>query len=234
MYYCSMGIKGFEKFSLLDYDDKVSATLFFNGCNMRCPFCHNSSLVLGKDDREDIPFDDVYEYLIKRRKMVDAVTISGGEPTLVSNLKDIIKKIKELGYLVKLDTNGTHPEVISDLLNENLLDFIAMDIKNSIEKYPLTAGRNINMDNIKKSISLIMNSGVDYEFRTTIIKEHHSLEDMKDIALLIKGAKKYRLQKFVDHGTCIENNLHEIDKDEALTFVDFLKGFINDVNLRGY
>lgn len=229
-----MGIKGFEKFSLLDYDDKVSATLFFSNCNMRCPFCHNSSLVLGKDEAEDIPYEDVMDYLRKRRNVVDAVTISGGEPTLVKNLKEFITEIKELGYLVKLDTNGTHPEVVKDLLDNNLLDYIAMDIKNSEEKYSLTAGRIIDMEKIKETISIIMNSKLDYEFRTTLIKEHHDLNDMKGILKLIKGAKKYRLQKFVDHGTCIEDGLHEVEEKVAKEFLEVFKGSIDDVSLRGY
>ena len=229
-----MGIKGFEKFSLLDYDNKVSATLFFSNCNMRCPFCHNSSLVLGKDEAEDIPYQDVIEYLKKRKNVVDAVTISGGEPTLQKNLKEMIQEIKELGYLVKLDTNGTHPEVVKDLLDSKLLDYIAMDIKNSEEKYPLTAGRMIDMGKIKESINLIINSGIDYEFRTTLIKEHHRKEDMEGILDLIRGAKRYRLQKFVDHGTCIESGLHEVETNEAKEYLTIFKGSITDLELRGY
>lgn len=229
-----MGIKGFEKFSLLDYDDKVSATLFFSNCNMRCPFCHNSSLVLGKDEAEDIPYQDVIEYLKKRKNVVDAVTISGGEPTLQKNLKEMIQEIKELGYLVKLDTNGTHPEVVKDLLDSKLLDYIAMDIKNSEEKYPLTAGRMIDMEKIKESINLIINSGIDYEFRTTLIKEHHRKEDMEGILDLIRRAKRYRLQKFVDHGTCIESGLHEVETNEAKEYLTVFKGSIADLELRGY
>ncbi len=201
---------------------------------MRCPFCHNSSLVLNPNSAPDIPFEEVYDYLKLRKNVVDAVVFTGGEPTLIPDLQKTIMKVKELGYKVKLDTNGTNPNVVKELIENNLVDYIAMDIKNSFTKYDFTSGTKINQDKIKESIDLIMSSGVDYEFRTTIIKGHHTLEDMKEIAQMINGAKKYRLQKFTDRGTCILEGLSEIPKDEASSWVEELKKTISDVSLRGY
>ena len=229
-----MGVKGFEKLSLVDYDNKLSAVIFFGGCNFRCPFCHNYDLVINPNKEEDIPFDTILSYLKKRVGVLDAVVFTGGEPTLFNVLKPMIEEVKMLGYLVKIDSNGTNPEVLKELIDEGLIDFIAMDIKNSFNKYDETSGVKVNHNNIKASIELIMNSGVDYEFRTTIINEYHDQEDMLEIAKMIKGAKKYRLQKFTDHGTCINDNLHEVDIKKAQEFVEILKPYISNTELRGY
>ena len=229
-----MGIKGYEKLSLVDYDLKLSTTIFFGGCNFRCPFCHNSSLVIDPNQNSDISFDEIIDHLNKRKGVIDAVTFTGGEPTLFLELKDYIKKVKEMGFLVKLDTNGSNPSVIEELLKENLLDYIAMDIKNSLEKYSLTCGVYIGEENIKKSISLIMSSNIEYEFRTTLISEYHTIEDMFAISNLLKGAKKMRLQKFIPSENCINKNLSEIDINTASNYVSILKKTISDVSLRGY
>ena len=234
LYYINMGIKGYEKLSLVDYDLKLSATIFFGGCNFRCPFCHNSSLVLNPNSVKDIPFCEIIEHLKKRRGIIDAVTFTGGEPTLFKELKAYIKQVKELGFLIKLDTNGSNPSVIKNLLDENLLDYIAMDIKNSLTKYPFTCGVQINIENIIKSIEIIMNSNIDYEFRTTLIKEHHLEEDIYDISNLLKGAKKMRLQKYIPSENCIDASLNEVRKEDALKYVSILKKTISDVSLRGY
>ena len=229
-----MAINGFEKLSLLDFDDKISSVIFFGGCNLRCPFCQNFDLVMMPDTCDVIPFEEVYEYLKKRKGILDAVVITGGEPTLEKDLKETIIKIKELGYLVKLDSNGTNPEKLKELVNEGLIDYIAMDIKNSFTSYQKTAGVALKLEKIKESIDYIMSCGVDYEFRTTIIKEYHTAKDMREIGELIKGAKKYRLQKFVDHGTCLIDGLHEVPIDEAEAFKTILKEYIDNVDLRGY
>ena len=229
-----MAIKGIEKFSLLDYDDKVSCVIFLSNCNMRCPFCHNAPLVLDPNFGENIPFEDVLSYLEKRKGLVDAVVVTGGEPTLTSDLYDMVKKIKDLGYLVKLDTNGTNPAILKKLVEDKLVDYVAMDIKNSLAKYPLTCGVNLNLDKIKESIAYLIQGNVDYEFRTTVINGYHTLEDMKEIAQLLKGAKKYRIQKFNDRETCIKQGLSEIPKEEAEEFIKALKNDIDDVALRGY
>ena len=229
-----MIINGFEKLSLLDFDDKISSVIFFGGCNLRCPFCQNFDLVMMPDTCDVIPFEEVYVYLKKRKGVLDAVVITGGEPTLEKDLKEMIIKIKELGYLVKLDSNGTNPEKLKELVNEGLIDYIAMDIKNSFVSYQKTAGVALKLEKIKESINYIMSCGVDYEFRTTIIKEYHTAKDMREIGELIKGAKKYRLQKFVDHGTCLIDGLHEVPIDEAEAYKTILKEYIDNVDLRGY
>lgn len=229
-----MKIKGYEKLSLVDYDLKISTTIFFGGCNFRCPFCHNSPLVLNPNVGDDIPFSEILDHLTKRKGMIDAVVFTGGEPTLVPNLKDLIKQVKELGFLIKLDTNGTNPDVVKDLIDEGLIDFVAMDIKNSLDKYDLTTGVKVNLDNIQKTINILMNSNIDYEFRTTVIKEFHTLTDIKKISILLKGAKKMRIQKFIASENCINSHLNVVDREEAILFVNELKKTISDVSLRGY
>lgn len=229
-----MDFSGLEKFSLVDYETKLSAVLFFAGCNFRCPFCHNRSLVERLEFGPKIPFEEILDFLKQRKNMLDAVVITGGEATLMPDLKEKIIKIRSLGYLIKLDTNGTNPVVLKDLLDSNILDYVAMDIKNSLEKYPLTTDSNVLIKNIKQSIDLIINSGVDHEFRTTVVKEYHTLEDMEKIALLIKGAKRMRIQKFVLSENCIRQDLHEIDELTAKTFVECIKKTISDTSTRGY
>ena len=234
-------IVGFEKLSLLDYDDKLSAVIFFWGCNFRCPYCHNADIVAkSHEDKAIIPTEDILAYLEKRKGVLDAVVITGGEPTLYINeeLIALMKKIKELGYLIKLDTNGSFPKRLKQLLDLGIIDFVAMDIKNSLVSYSKTIGGILDGEefliNIKTSIDIIMSSGVDYEFRTTIVKGFHTKEDMKEIGELIKGAKKYRLQKFVDQGTCMVDNLEAIPLEEAEEFVKILKPYIPNTDLRGY
>lgn len=230
-----MNICGFEKFSLVDYDNYVTCTVFTKGCNFVCPFCHNSSLVLKDKFADNIPEEDVFSYLQKRKGMVDAVCVSGGEPTLQPDLKDFIKKVKSMGFRVKLDSNGTKPELLKELIDEKLVDYVAMDIKNSLGKYAQTVGLNtINLNPITKSIELLKNSGIDYEFRTTLIKEYHTQSDIEQIAELIKGAKNYALQKFVDNGECITHNLTEVDKETVDSYVEIVKPFVQNVKVRGY
>ena len=197
------------------------------------PFCHNGDSVLGNN--HGIPFDEILDFLKSRVGLVDAVVVSGGEPTLMSDVKEKIIKIRELGFKVKLDTNGTNPEVLQELLNENLLDYVAMDIKNSEEKYPLTCGvKSVPMDKIKQSISILKSSGIDYEFRTTLVAEYHSIDDMPKIGELIKGTKKLYLQKFVDREGVIKKGLHHIEEVWANSFKDVLSNYVSSVSLRGY
>ncbi len=228
-----MALVGLDKMSLLDYEDKISCVLFYKACNFRCPFCHNGLTVLEADD--EILFDAALDYLKSRVGLIDAVVFTGGEPTLEPHLKEHIQKVKELGFLIKLDTNGTNPEILKDLIDSNLLDYIAMDIKNSPDKYPLTVGtNNININRIIESINIIMNSGVSYEFRTTLVKEFHSLEDMDSLGELIKGSRVLYLQKFVEREGCIQKGLHEVDEETAKEFIKVLNKYINKVELRGY
>lgn len=228
-----MEVYGLEKLSLVDYSNYACAVIFTGGCNFRCPFCHNSGLV----DKEVNPISnlEVLEFLEKRRKLLDAVCISGGEPTLQSDLIDFIKKVKNLGYKVKLDTNGTNPTMLKEIINNNLVDYIAMDIKNSFDKYPLTTGLNcIDLNNIKLSIDLIKESQIDYEFRTTLVKEFHEEKDIMKISDMLGECKRLYLQKFVSNENCINSNLNPIDKDTAENWRQILSQNIDHVYLRGY
>lgn len=227
-----MKISGIQKLSLVDFDGYVACTIFTSGCNFACPFCHNSRLV--NNTEPDIKEKEILEYLTKRKNMIDAVCISGGEPTLHHDLKDFIIKIKQLGYKVKLDSNGTNPEMIKDLYESKLIDYIAMDIKNSYEKYSITIGKEYELENIKKSINYIMSCGIDYEFRTTLVESLHEKDDMKAIGKMIKSAKKYYLQKFEDSGECIQSGLKEINKQLATEYLEIVKKYIPTAKLRGY
>lgn len=228
-----MEFVGIDKFSLLDYEGYVSAVIFAPACNFRCPFCHNGESVL--DSTQYIDFDEILQYLNDRKNVIDAVVVSGGEPTLMPDLVEKIRRIKELGFKVKLDTNGTNPLVVKSLIENKLIDYVAMDIKNSEEKYPITTGSKfVDINKIKETISVLINSGIDYEFRTTLVKELHSIDDMEGLAKLIMGAKKLYLQKFVDREGVIQKGLHHIDMEEALSYKDILSKYILSVELRGY
>ena len=229
-----MEFVGVEKLSLVDFDHHMSAVLFTNGCNFHCPFCHNSNLVTNTSANKQIPFAEIMSFLSKRIGLLDAVVVTGGEPTLMPDLIDKISAIKDLGYKVKLDSNGTRPEVIKKLVELNLLDYIAMDIKSSFDTYPDITDSFVNINKIKESINFIENCGLDYEFRTTLIKEYHTKEDIEKMGQALKGAKKMRLQLFVDSDTCIQRGLHEVELKEALEFKEILKKYIPDVELRGY
>ena len=227
-----MEFVGIDKFSLLDFDEKVSIVLFSPACNFRCPFCHNGDSVLNSNT--PIQFDEIYEFLKSRVGLIDAVVFTGGEPTLMPELKERIKLVKDLGFLIKLDTNGTNPKMVKELLDNCLLDYIAMDIKNSEAMYTETAGcPQINMENIKKSIEIIENSGINYEFRTTLVKEFHDEKSIREMAELVKGAKQLYLQKFVDREGVIQKGLHDVSIEEANRFREILSEFV-PTELRGY
>ena len=228
-----MDFVGIDKFSLLDYDENVTATLFMAGCPFRCPFCHNGQSVLGNNFA--IPFEEIISFLKTRTGLIDAVVVSGGEPTLMDDIVEKIEKIKELGFKIKLDTNGTNPDVLSELLRKNLINYVAMDIKNSEKLYPETTGvKNPQMDKIKESISIIMNNGIDYEFRTNLVDEYHSIDSIEEMGELIKGAKKLFLQKFVDREGVIKKGLHPVEQVWALSYKDILSSYVSNVELRGY
>lgn len=220
--------------SMVDYEGKIACTVFTGGCNFRCPFCHNALLVLGNVSNQTIDESEVLEYLKKRKGLVDGVVVSGGEPTLQQDLEDFIRKVKGLGYLVKLDTNGTHPEVVERLLSEKLLDYIAMDVKNSVKKYPLTVDKHLDISVIEKSIDLIKNSGVEYEFRTTLIREFHTEDDIAKIADMIEGAERYYMQKYNDNDGCISHGYSAFDKSEVEHFKALFDGKVKRVEIRGY
>lgn len=203
-----MIIGGFQKFSLIDYPGKISCIVFTQGCNFRCPYCHNPELIpfmpLVKIKEETI-----LSFLERRKGKIDAVVITGGEPTMQQDLLKFIQKIKEIGYLIKLDTNGSNPEMLEIIINHNLVDYIAMDIKAPLEKYREVIHSVISLEEVKRSIRMIMNSGIKYEFRTTVVKSQLSKEDIINIGKLVEGAELYILQKFIPSKTLDPNFSNE-------------------------
>lgn len=194
-----MNISGFQKLTLLDFPGHTACTLFTLGCNMRCPFCHNTPLVT-REAQERYTEEEIFSFLKKRKGLLDGVAITGGEPLLQKDIVSFIEKIRDLGYEVKLDTNGSYPEKLNEIIAKGLVSYIAMDIKNSGEKYPLTSGSDISYETIKESIRLIKDSGIPHEFRTTVIKEHHTEKDIISIAEMLGKNEKYYLQQFKDSG----------------------------------
>lgn len=231
-----MKIAGFQKFTLVDYPGKAAALIFLAGCNMRCPFCHNKDLVINPSKCKLIEEEEVLDYLKKRKKLLDGVVISGGEPTLQKDLEAFLVKIKDLGYLIKLDTNGSKPEKIQEFIYKGLVDYIAMDVKNRFLKYPITIGRtDFNLSNIDKSIAILKRGDVDYEFRTTIIDELHNDDDMKELAKMLKGAKRYYLQKFEDSDTVIKKGAFTAPSEEKMQhFIEIVKEEIPAAEIRMY
>lgn len=225
-----MNIAGVQKVTLLDYPGKVACEIFTQGCNFECPFCQNSSLIPITNTGE-FSEEEIFEYLNLRKNILDGVVITGGEPTVQKDLKGFIKKIKDLGLLVKLDTNGGNPKVLQELIDEDLVDYVAMDIKNIFNKYNITAGKKINLDNIKKSIEILKASKIDYEFRTTIIKEMHSLDDIVSICKLV-GNAKYYLQNFEDSENVLNHSLHGFSREELLFIDKYLKDLFPNVEIR--
>ena len=232
----NMNIQGLQKLTLLDYPGHVACTVFSGGCNFRCPFCHNALLVTRQSENaSNISEDDFFAFLKKRQGILDGVCLTGGEPLLDPDVFDFIRKIKELGYKVKLDTNGSFPERLLRLVDENLVDYVAMDIKNTLEKYGATVGlEKYDTSKIQKSIEILKSGKVDFEFRTTLVKEFHTQEDLESIGKLLQGAEKYFLQKFTDSGNLICDGLSEIDKKDACAMLEAVKKYIPAAELRGY
>ena len=228
-----MEILGIEKMSMVDYQDKICATIFTGGCNFRCPFCHNSGIV--EKEYQAIDEREILAYLTERKKLLDAVVISGGEPTLQKDLCEFAKDVKNLGYLVKLDTNGTNPFMLERLLKEKLIDYAAIDIKNDYEHYSLVAGvKNAAVENIKKSLELLKSYKVPYELRTTLIKEFHSKTNMEKMAKDLKGEHLLYLQKFKISDGVFNKSLNEVPKETAEEFAKILSKGVKEVKLRGY
>lgn len=234
-------IKGVQKISLIDYPGKISCVVFLNKCNMRCPYCHNPELVLDNYEKEfpDIGVEEFMEFLDKKRKWIDGVCITGGEPTLHSGLLEFTKMIKKKGLLVKLDTNGTNPNMIEEAINQNIVDFIAMDIKNTLSKYSKTVNMNVNIENIKKSISIIIEAGkdnkIDYEFRTTILPKHIGEKEIILIGEMLRGAKKYVLQQFHKQDSLIDDSFKNekiYNYSELNKFKEILEKYIQKVEIR--
>jgi len=226
-----MKINGLLKLTLLDFPGKTACTVFFGGCNFRCPFCHNASLVRGEG--EDIPEEEFFKYLSKREGIIDGVAVTGGEPILQPSLPDFLRRIKEMGFLVKLDTNGSYPERLRSLLEEGLVDYVAMDIKSSPEGYNRAAGCKVDMEKVRESVELLLSDKVDYEFRTTVAKGAVLFEDMEGIGRLIHGAKRYYLQGFVDSGDILGEGAGAYSKEEMEEMLEAVKKYVPSAELRG-
>ncbi len=227
-----MRISGLQKLTLLDYPEKVACTVFTFGCNFRCPFCHNAGLVVGEQP-EEIKEDDFFAYLDKRKGVLDGVAITGGEPTLQKDLIPFIKRIKGKGLAVKLDTNGARPKVIKDILDQGIVDYFAMDVKNGPKKYAATAGVDIDLNKIKESIALLIERAPDYEFRTTVVKGFHEKGDFEEIGKMIAGAKKYFLQKFTDSGAILGTGVGPCSEEEMESFLKEAQKYVPEAKIRG-
>lgn len=229
-------IGGLQKSSLIDYPGKISAVIFTQGCNFRCPYCHNPELIQAKCKVQNAKCHQktVLEFLKKRISKLDGVVITGGEPTLHDDLPEFIKQIKDLGFAIKLDTNGTNPQMLQQLINEKLIDYVAMDIKAPIDKYSEIVRTKVDTNKILKSIEILKNSNIDYEFRTTVVKSQLSRADFEKIGALIKYAPIYYLQKFLPTKTLEESFLTQetYSEEEFITIIEMLKTYVKRVELR--
>lgn len=231
-----MIIKGLQKTTLLDFPTKVACTVFTSGCNFRCPFCHNASLVTKNENLDTVNIDAFFDYLKKRKGILDGVCITGGEPLLQKDIKDFITQIKELGYAVKLDTNGSNSKALIELVNSQLVDYVAMDIKGSKEKYSLICGVDMNryINDVCNSVEFLLSGAVEYEFRTTVVRGLHSYDDFDSIGKWISGANKYFLQQFKDSGDLISNdNFSAFSKEEMQEILSIVKNYLPNAELRG-
>ena len=228
-----MVIKGLQKTTLLDFPTKVACTVFTGGCNFRCPFCHNGTLVSDPKQFPTIEIPDFLSFLDKRKGILDGVCITGGEPLLNKDIDSLLREIKARGYAVKLDTNGSFPDLLESLIDEGLVDYVAMDIKSSREKYHLLTGIDKFNVEIAKSVELLLRGKVDYEFRTTVVRELHELSDFEDIGKWISGAKKYYLQLFKDSGDLIEGGFSAYSESDMLAALDIVKKYVSTAEIRG-
>ncbi len=250
-----MKLHGLQKMTLLDYPGHVACTVFLGGCDLRCPYCHNYELATGEAEPV-MEEEEFFAFLGKRRGLLDGVAITGGEPCLRRDLPAFMRRIREMGFSVKLDTNGTHPAVLREILDERLADYVAMDIKNSPAKYALTAGLGGNagapaagadgrmgapgpggepsfLAAIRESIALIMNAGIDYEFRTTVVDELHETDDFEEIGKMIEGAKRYFLQCFTDRETVPFSGLSAPSGEKLKACAARISGYVENVQIRG-
>ena len=229
-----MIISGVQKLTLLDFPGRTACTVFFAGCNFRCPFCHNAILVERPQEAGSVLVEDFFDFLKMRKGLLDGVAITGGEPTLNKDLPEFMAKIKELGYAVKLDSNGTNPEMLEKIISEGCVDYVAMDIKNCKEKYAQTAGiDNRFMERVERSVDLLMQNKVDFEFRTTVVKQLHTVEDMIKLSEWIKGDEKYFIQAFKNSGDLIDANMDSIDYDDYARFLEVIKPQLPNSSIRG-
>lgn len=229
-----MRIDGLQKMTLLDFPGKVACTVFTGGCNFRCPFCHNALLVTKLPEKPDYTEYEILSFLEKRVGLLDGVAITGGEPLLNPDIADFIRKIRDMGYAVKLDTNGSFPERLKAIVGEGLVDYVAMDIKNRREKYAETIGlKSLDLSKIEESVEFLKSGAVDYEFRTTVVKQFHTVEDIRAAAEWISGAKRYFLQNFVDSGELICEEVCGVDKETMLKMKSAAADFVSQTEIRG-
>jgi pyruvate formate lyase activating enzyme len=229
-----MVIGGFQRFSLIDYPDKICAIVFTQGCNFRCPYCHNPELVNPKKFGVELKEDEILSFLDRRKGKLNAVTITGGEPLLQSGLITFLSAIKNLGYMIKLDTNGSFPLKLKGIIQSKLVDYIAMDIKTSLDKYHRIVQRKIDKGKILNSIKLIMDSGLDYEFRTTVVKSLLEKDDFYKIGQLIQTARLYVLQNFIPSKTLDDTflNMKSCTDEELDCFKEIMEGFVQRCIIR--
>ena len=229
-----MNIQGFQKLTLLDYPETLACTIFTGGCNFRCPYCHNAALVVGCSPEPEFSPEDIFTFLKKRKNVLKGVCISGGEPMLQPDLDAFIYEIKNIGYKVKLDTNGSFPDRLIRLAEQGLLDYVAMDIKNSMESYAKASGVKAGiLEKVQESVAFLMENKVAYEFRTTVVDGLHHPSDFVSIGRWIEGAPKYYLQNFVDSGDLIEKGMKGVPKETMESYMEILKPYIPSVKLRG-
>lgn len=229
-----MKLYGLQKMTLLDFPGTVACTVFTGGCNLKCPFCHNALLVTRLNESEPIDEELIISFLNNRVGILDGVCITGGEPLMNPQILDFIEKIKFLGFKVKLDTNGFYPDLLERIIDSNLIDYIAMDIKNSPSLYSMTTGvDNLNIDFALKSVSLIMSHNIDYEFRTTVVKNFHTKDSISEASQLIKGAKRYFLQNFVDSGDLIGSSMTGYSKEELNILLAAAREYVPNAQIRG-
>lgn len=231
-----MKVTGIQKLTLLDYPGVVACTVFTAGCNFRCPFCHNAMLVLPEQiDDECLTDDEVFGFLKKRRGVLDGVAVTGGEPLLHADMPEFLARVKELGYKIKLDTNGSNPELLSEIVKNKLVDRVAMDIKNAPEEYARTIGlKSFDIAPVERSKEMLLRGDIDYEFRTTVVKGIHTKESLIGAAKWIEGAKGYYLQQFKDSGNLIlPDGLSAYDEKQMHTLADAVRDYVPTVEVRG-
>lgn len=229
-----MNIQGLQKLTLLDFPGKTACTVFTGGCNLRCPFCHNSPLVINPPKESAYSEDEIFSFLKKRLGILDGVAITGGEPLLQPDIVDFIVKVRELGYSVKLDTNGTYPDKLKYLVENKLVDYVAMDVKSGETGYPQCVGiGGYKIDKVKESISFLLENKVDYEFRTTVANGLHTKEDIEELGNLIKGAKRHYIQAFKDSGDLIGFGLSSFSKNELTEMKKIMENYVDFCDVRG-
>lgn len=229
-----MKLYGFQKMTLLDFPGKVACTVFTGGCNFRCPFCHNALLVTETERAEEYDEDEIINFLKKRHGLLDGVAVTGGEPLMSEDIIGFIERIKAEGFPVKLDTNGSYPDRLKRIIDGGLVDYVAMDIKNSKELYAETIGLpSYDTSKIEKSVEILLNNRVDYEFRTTVVRQFHTVESITEAARWIKWAKRYFLQNFIDSGNLIGDGLCGVPPEEMRLMRDAASQFVAETQLRG-